>query len=74
MVCLPCIVTMLGCRLSTVVGSNVMFDDALPSVVAPATEMLGNRVRLVNCATSESGQPHCAVVKPKSPGPMSSLQ
>ena len=35
-VCLPRIIATLGCRLRTVVGSKVIFDDALPSVVAPA--------------------------------------
>ena len=63
---------MLGCRLSTVVGSNVIFEDALPSVVAPAIEMLGSSVRLVNWLTSEAGQPHCVASKPKSAGPISS--
>src|SRR5450759_205532 len=74
MVCLPRIITTLGCKLSTVVGSNVIFDDALPSVVAPATEMLGSRLRLVNCETTDAGQPHCVASKPKSGGPINSLQ
>jgi len=71
---LPRIITTLGCKLSTVVGSNVMLDEALPRVVAPATEMLGSRLRLVNCATVVAGQPHCVASKPKSGGPISSRQ
>src|SRR5258706_2037890 len=74
MVCLPRTMTTLGCKLSTVVGSKVMLEDALPSVVAPATEMLGNSVRLVSWLTSDAGHPHCVASKPKSAGPISSLQ
>jgi hypothetical protein len=66
--------TMFGWRLKTVVGSNVMLDEALPSVVAPDTETLGSRFRLVNCETSEAGQPHCVASKWKSGGPISSRQ
>jgi len=46
----------------------------VPSVVAPDTETLGSRFRLVNCETSEAGQPHCVASKWKSGGPISSRQ
>src|SRR6476659_588925 len=74
MVCLPRTSARFGCTLRTVVGSKVIFDEALPSVVAPAMEMLGSILLPGSCATSDAGQPHCATVKPKSGGPISSLQ
>ena len=64
MVWVPRTSATFGCRLSTVVGSSVMLDDALPSVVAPDTEILGSRSFLVNWFTTEAGQPHCVASKP----------
>ena len=74
MVCLPRTSAMLGWRLRTVVGSKVMFEEALPSVVAPVMEMLGKQVRLGELVHHEAGQPHCVASKPKSGGPISSVQ